>query len=184
MSRTSRARDPDHERHLALRPAERRPGAEPAYVLTPCLVRPRSRGSVRLASADPLDPPLIDPGFLAEPHDLDVLVRAIVIAREIGAASELADWRKREVYPGPGATDRRGLRDFARRAAEFLPSPRRHLPDGHRRAAVVDPALRVRGIQGLRVVDASVMPSLPQAMVNAATIAIAERGSDLIRSGG
>ena len=157
------------------------PAPSPAYVLTPCLMRPRSRGSVRLASADPRDPPLIDPGFLAEPNDLDVLVRAIVIAREIGAASELADWRKREVYPGPGVTDRRALRDFARRAANSFHHPVGTCRMGTDEAAVVDPALRVRGIQGLRVVDASVMPSLPQAMVNAATIAVAERASDLIR---
>jgi pyridoxine 4-oxidase len=159
------------------------PAPSPAYVLTPCLVRPRSRGSVRLASADPRDPPLIDPGFLAEPNDLDVLVQAIVIAREIGAASELADWRKREVYPGPGVTDGRSLRDFARRAANSFHHPVGTCRMGTDAAAVVDPTLSVRGIQGLRVVDASVMPSLPQAMVNAATIAIAERASDLIRSG-
>jgi choline dehydrogenase len=157
------------------------PAPSPAYVLTPCLMRPRSRGRVRLASADPHDPPLIDPGFLTEPADLDILAQAVAIAREVGAAPELADWRRREVYPGPGITDRRGLRDFARRAANSFHHPVGTCRMGMDAAAVVDPALRVRGVQGLRVVDASVMPSLPQAMVNAATIAIAERASDLIR---
>jgi choline dehydrogenase len=152
----------------------------PAYVLTPCLMRPRSRGSVRLVSADPREPPLIDPGFLAEPDDLDLLVEAVTLAREIGAARELADWRKREVFPGPAVTDPEGLRDFVRRAANSFHHPVGTCRMGTDEEAVVDLALRVHGVEGLRVVDASVMPSLPQAMVNAATIAIAERAADLI----
>jgi pyridoxine 4-oxidase len=152
----------------------------PAYVLTPCLMRPRSHGSISLASADPRDPPLIDPGFLTDPGDLDEMAAAVALAREIGAAPQLSDWRKREVYPGPGVTDRKGLRDFSRRAANSFHHPVGTCRMGTDEGAVVDPALQVRGIQGLRVVDASVMPSLPQAMVNAATIAIAERAADLI----
>ena len=154
----------------------------PAYVLTPCLMRPKSRGSVRLASADPRDPPLIDPAFLTEPDDLDVMAEAIAIARDVGAAREFADWRKREVHPGPGPLGP------TRACATSPGAPRtrstiRSAPAGWERPdAVVDLALRVRGMQGLRVVDASVMPSLPQAMVNAATIAIAERASELIRN--
>jgi choline dehydrogenase-like flavoprotein len=157
------------------------PAPSPAYVLTPCLMRPRSRGSLRLASADPRDPPFIDPGFLTEPADLDLMARAVALARDVGAAPELADWRKREIFPGRlGVTDRHGLRDFARRAANSFHHPVGTCRMGTDAAAVVDLALRVRGVEGLRVVDASVMPSLPQAMVNAATIAIAERASDLI----
>jgi choline dehydrogenase len=156
------------------------PAPSPAYVLTPCLMRPRSRGSLRLASADPFDPPLIDPGFLTEPADLDLMALAVALARDVGAAPELADWRRREVFPGRGVSGRRGLRDFARRAANSFHHPVGTCRMGTDAAAVVDPALRVRGVEGLRVVDASVMPSLPQAMVNAATIAIAERASDLI----
>jgi pyridoxine 4-oxidase len=156
------------------------PAPSPAYVLTPCLMRPRSRGSVRLASANPSDPPLIDPGYLTEPADLDLMEQAVALARDIGAAPELADWRKREVFPGRGVRRRQGLRDFARRAANSFHHPIGTCPMGTDAAAVVDLALRVRGVEGLRVVDASVMPSLPQAMVNAATIAIAERASDLI----
>ena len=152
----------------------------PGYVLTPCLMRPRSHGSVGLVSADPRDPPLIDPAFLTEPDDLDVMVEGVALAREIGAARELADWRKREVFPGPDVTDPEGLRDFVRRAANSFHHPVGTCRMGTDEAAVVDLALRVRGIEGLRVVDASVMPSLPQAMVNAATIAIAERAADLI----
>ena len=152
----------------------------PAYVLTPCLMRPRSRGSVRLASADPRDPPLIDPGFLTDPADLEVLAQAVALAREIGAAPQLSEWRQREVFPGPGVMHRKRLRDFARRAANSFHHPVGTCRMGTDEAAVVDLALQVRGVPGLRVVDASVMPSLPQAMVNAATIAIAERAADLI----
>ena len=104
----------------------------------------------------------------------------MTLAREIGAARELADWRRREVFPGPGVADRQGLRDFVRRAANSFHHPVGTCRMGTDEGAVVDLALRVRGTQGLRVVDASVMPSLPQAMVNAATIAIAERAADLI----
>jgi choline dehydrogenase len=108
------------------------------------------------------------------------MVEAVILAREIGAARELADWRKREVFPGASVTDPEGLRDFVRRAANSFHHPVGSCRMGTDEAAVVDLALRVRGIEGLRVVDASVMPSLPQAMVNAATIAIAERAADLI----
>jgi choline dehydrogenase-like flavoprotein len=75
------------------------PLAPPAYVLTPCLMRPQSRGAVRLASSDPMAPALIDPGYLSESADLDILVEGVTLAREIGAASALADWRAEEVYP-------------------------------------------------------------------------------------
>jgi choline dehydrogenase-like flavoprotein len=153
--------------------------APPAYVLVPCLLRPRSRGVVRLASAEPLAPALIDPNYLSEPADLDVLAEGVALAREIGAAAAFDDWRAREVYPGPAGAATAGRRDFARRAANSF-----HHPVGTcRLGAVVDGALRVEGIAGLRVVDASVLPGIPQAMVNAATIAVAERASDLVLAG-
>jgi choline dehydrogenase len=153
--------------------------APPAYVLVPCLLRPRSRGVVRLASAEPLAPALIDPQYLSEPADLDGLAEGIALAREIGAAAAFADWRAREVYPGPAGAGTAGRRDFAQRAANSF-----HHPVGTcRLGAVVDGALRVRGIAGLRVVDASVLPGIPQAMVNAATIAVAEKASELVLAG-
>ena len=151
----------------------------PAYVLVPCLLRPQSRGSVRLASVDPLAPALIDPNYLAEPADLETLVDGVALACELGAAPAFTDWRAHEVYPGPGGVGRPDLRAFVRRAANSF-----HHPIGTCRiGAVVDTALRVDGVAGLRVVDASVFPGIPQAMVNAATIAVAERASDLVLSG-
>ena len=155
------------------------PLAPPAYVLVPCLMRPRSRGSVKLASSDPRATALIDPNYLAEPVDLDILVQGAALAREIGAAAAFADWRAEEIYPGSSAVSTADLRNFVLRAANSF-----HHPVGTCRiGAVVDEALRVKGIEGLRVIDASVIPEIPQAMINAATTAIAERASDLVLEG-
>jgi choline dehydrogenase len=155
------------------------PLPSPAYVLVPCLMRPRSRGSVKLASGDPRVPALIDPNYLSEPADLDLLVEGVSLAREIGAGAAFADWRMREVYPGPDATTTTDIRKFILRAADSF-----HHPVGTcRMGAVVDNALRVNGVSNLRVIDASVFPGIPQAMTNAATIALAEKASDLVLAG-
>jgi choline dehydrogenase len=155
------------------------PLAPPAYVLVPCLMQPRSRGSVQLASADPLVPALIDPDYLGEPADLDALVKGVDLAREIGGAAAFAEWREKEVYPGPGWATLAERRDFIRRAANSF-----HHPAGTCRiGGVVDSALRVKGVEGLRVVDASVLPGLPAAMINAATTAVAEKASDIVLAG-
>lgn len=150
------------------------PLPKPAYVLVPCLMKPQSRGSVSLASADPTAPALINPRYLEDPRDVDVLIEGVKLARDIGATAALSDWRGSEVYPGPSGAD--DLRSFIARAANSF-----HHPVGTCRIGrVVDENLRVRGIAALRVVDASVMPGIPQSFINAATIAIAERASDLI----
>ena len=155
------------------------PLSAPAYVLVPCHLRPRSRGSVRLASSDPLAAAIIDPNYLAEPDDLAVLVKGVEIAREIGAAKAFDDWRASEVYPGPAWTSEAGRHDFIRRATDSF-----HHPTGTCRLGdVVDEALRVKGIAGLRVIDASVLPGPPAAMINAAVTAVAERASDLVLAG-
>jgi choline dehydrogenase len=151
----------------------------PAFTLVPCLMRPLSRGSVRLASADPMAPALIDPNYLSDPRDLDSLVAAVTLTREIGAASAFADWRAEEVYPGRSWRDVAARHEFVRRAARSF-----HHPVGTcRMGAVVDTELRVHGVTGLRVIDASVLPGLPAAMINAAVTAVAERGSDLVLAG-
>ncbi len=153
--------------------------APPAYVLTPCLMQPRSRGSVRLASNDPRAPAVIDPNYLSDPADLEILVEAVGLARTIGAAAAFTEWRAEELYPGPDWGHAAGRHDFVRRAANSF-----HHPVGTCRiGAVVDDALRVFGISGLRVIDASVLPGLPAAMVNAAVLAVAEKASDLVLAG-
>ncbi len=148
----------------------------PAYTLVPCLMRPLSRGSVRLGSGDPMAPALIDPNYLSDPSDLESLVTAVALAREIGGASAFADWRAEEVYPGRLWDDSAARHDFVRRAARSF-----HHPVGTCRiGAVVDTALCVQGVTGLRVIDASVLPGLPAAMINAAVTAVAERASDIV----
>jgi choline dehydrogenase len=129
---------------------------------------------VTLASADPRASALIDPAYLSNPSDLDRLVEGVARAQEIGADRAFADWRAKEVYPAAMEP-----RTFVRRAVNSF-----HHPVGTcAMGAVVDERLRVHGINGLRVIDASVMPEIPRAMVNAATIAIAERASDLVLAG-
>jgi pyridoxine 4-oxidase len=148
----------------------------PAYVLVSCLMRPRSRGSVKLGSGNPRAAALIDPNYLSEPADLDLLVEGVSLAREIGAGAAFADWRSHEVYPGPKANGTADMRKFILGAADSF-----HHPVGTCRiGAVVDAALRVKGVAGLRVIDASVFPGIPQAMTNAAAIAVAEKASDLM----
>jgi choline dehydrogenase len=154
------------------------PLASPAYVMVPCLMKPHSRGSVRLASADPSASALIDPNYLADQRDVDVLLEGIRLSRAIGANAAFDGWRRDEIYPGPRSVSPDELRTFISRAANSFHHPVGTCGIG----PVVDQNLRVKGIAALRVVDASVMPGIPQAMVNAATIAIAERASDLIRA--
>jgi choline dehydrogenase-like flavoprotein len=147
-----------------------------AYVLAPCLMKPHSRGSVRLASGDFSTPAMIDPNYLEDAHDRDVLLEGIRLAREIGSTTAFGDWRASEVYPGPQIVSPRELHTFISRAANSF-----HHPVGTCRIGkVVDDDLRVKGIANLRVVDASVMPGIPQSVIHAATIAVAERASDLI----
>ena len=155
------------------------PLASPAYVLVPCLMRPRSRGSVRLASDNPRASALIDPNYLSEPADLGILAEGVALARDIGAGAAFAEWRAEEIYPGPSWANTATRHDFIRRAANSF-----HHPVGTCRiGSVVDEALRVKGIAGLRVIDASVLPGLPAAMANAAVTAVAEKASDLLLAG-
>jgi choline dehydrogenase len=126
---------------------------------------------------------LIDPTYLSEPADLDLLVEGVSLAREIGAGAAFADRRSHEVYPGPkpglkanGTTD---IRKFILSAADSF----HHSVGTCRIGAVVDAALRVKGVAGLRVIDASVFPGIPQGMTNAAAIAVAEKASDLVIAG-
>jgi len=153
------------------------------FTLHMCQLRPESRGTIRLKSADPLAHPAIDANYLAEPRDLDVTVEGVRICREIFAQKAFDPYRGEEMEPGAGRTARADVEAWIRARSETIYHPIGTCKMGPAsdRMAVVDPQLRVRGIEGLRVVDASVMPTLIGGNTNAPTIMIAERAADLIR---
>ncbi|HKB51989.1 MAG TPA: GMC family oxidoreductase N-terminal domain-containing protein [Solirubrobacterales bacterium] len=151
-----------------------------AITMGPALVAPRSRGWLRLRSADPTDKPRIQTNSLAEPEDVAALVAGTRLTRAIAAAEPFASTLGRELYPGPDINSDDDLADDLRRRVELLYHPVGTCRMGSDEDAVVDPELRVQGVDGLRVVDASVMPTIPSGNTNAPTIAVAERGADLI----
>jgi choline dehydrogenase len=148
--------------------------------LNSCHLRPRSRGSVRLQSADPAVPPVIDPNYWAEPYDLEMSLRGFALAREIMAQPAFRPYVRREHLPGAGARSRAELEAYARRFGKTDYHPVGTCKMGVDELAVVDPQLRVRGIERLRVIDSSIMPRLISSNTNAAAIMIGEKGSDLI----
>jgi choline dehydrogenase len=153
------------------------------YTLAFAAMTPRSRGSVRLASADPDVPPVVDPNYLGDGRDVETMRAGLRIARRIGAADALADWRQAEAIPGPVCTDDTALREYLGRSVRPYLHPVGTCRMGTDDMAVVDPAdLRAHGISGIRVVDASVMPSVVSANTNATVYAIAERAAAIIRS--
>lgn len=145
-----------------------------------CVLRPKSRGNVTLASADARQAPVIDPRFLSEPEDLEGLLRGLRIVRKILAAPALAEFGGKELYSQDVQSDD-GLRALIRARADTIYHPVGTCRMGSDAAAVVDPQLRVRGVERLRVVDASVMPTLIGGNTNAPTIMIAEKAADLMR---
>jgi choline dehydrogenase len=154
---------------------------EGSWTIAVGLVRPASRGTLRLRSADPADKPLIDPAYLAQDADLDAMVRGVELAREVAAAGALDDWRGPEALPGEGVQGAAALREFTRRAAGSYFHPVGTCRMGIDTRAVVDPELRVRGVEGLRVADASVMPDIVSANTHVASMMIGEKAADLVR---
>ncbi|MET9518295.1 GMC family oxidoreductase N-terminal domain-containing protein [Streptomyces sp. NPDC002994] len=151
-------------------------GPANGYTIGFAVMTPVSRGTLRLAGPDPAQAPRIDPGYLAEPQDVRRMLVGFQRAREIGAASALAEWRDRQVLPEPEVIDGAAARDYlARCTGTYF-----HLVGTCAIGRVVDPQLRVHGIDGLRVADASVMPSIVSANTNATTVMIGERAAALI----
>ena len=161
-------------------PAESYPAPEHGYTIAPGIVRPQSRGTLRLASSDPAAAALCDPNVLSESYDLEAMVDAVEICREIGGSSAFAQWRKAEVAPGPEAKTRDDLREYVRRAVGTYHHQVGTCRMGTDQAAVVGPDLKVRGIDGLRVADASIFPSVPSGNTNAPSIMVGEKAADLI----
>jgi choline dehydrogenase len=140
-----------------------------------------SRGRVALRSTDPAAAPLIDPGYLADEADLEVLVAGVRQAREIAAQAPLASLFAGEHIPGQQVRDDQQLQGWIRANVTTIFHPTSSCAMGGNDQAVCDPELRVRGVEGLRVVDASVLPATPRGNTNAPTIALAERAADLVR---
>jgi choline dehydrogenase len=155
---------------------------EAAWTIAVGLVRPASRGTLRLRSADPADKPLIDPAYLAEEADLAAMVRGVELVREVAGAGAFDDWRGSEALPGEAVRGPDALREFTRRAASSYFHPVGTCRMGIGPDAVVDPELRVRGVEGLRVADASVMPDVVSANTHVASMMIGEKAADLVRA--
>ena len=145
------------------------------------LVSPKSRGHVRLRTEDPAGKPHILTNSLADPDDLASLVAGVKLSREMAGSGPMKPVLGRELFPGADITDDETIEDDVRARLELLYHPTGTCRMGTNEESVLDPDLRVRGIDGLRVVDASVMPLIPGGNTNAPTIMIAERAADLIR---
>ena len=150
------------------------------YALVTVVLRPKSRGEVLLGGADPQAPPRVDPRFLSDPDDLELLLRGLKLSRTLLAMPAWDRVRGRELHPGVDLRSDDSLRDYIRKACSTAFHPIGTCRMGNDPDAVVDAALRVHGIQGMRVVDASIMPSLIGGNTNAPTIMIAEKAADMI----
>ena len=157
------------------------PGPGGLYAVVFSAMLPRSRGTLRLRSGDPAARPRIDPKYYDDARDLEVMAAGLNIARQIARADAFAPWRADEVMPGPAVNDAGSVRDYLRRSLLTYFHPVGTCRIGDDDTAVVDTQLRVHGIDGLRVADASVMPSVVSANPNATVYAVAERAADLIQ---
>ena len=160
-------------------PSSVHPRNEPSAPSWGGAVEVRSRGRVTLASAA-YAKPIVDPAYFADEADLDVLVAGIRIARQIAECEPLAGITAGEMTPGANVDDAEQIREWIRATSGTMFHPTGTAAMGSNADAVCDPELLVRGVDGLRIVDASVMPETPRGNTNAPTIAVAERAADLI----
>jgi choline dehydrogenase len=177
---------PDLQFHFVpayfMRHGEDNPEDDHGFSIGVTQLRPESRGRVTLRSADPLASPAIDPRYLSEELDLDVLVEGVRMARRIADQHPFDDLRGEEVWPGEDKESDEAIAEWARETVETVYHPVGTCRMGDDEMAVVDDELRVHGVEGLRVVDASVMPTIPGGNTNAPTIAVAERAADLTKA--
>ena len=155
---------------------------EPGMTIGVCQLRPESRGSIHIGSADPLADPIIRPNFLSDQIDRDTLVAGLKMARQIGEAPALAKYTVHEMKPGADCETNEALLDYVRMTGATVYHPIGTCRMGIRddAMAVVDERLRVHGLEGLRVVDASVMPTMPSGNTNAPVLMVAEKAADMI----
>ena len=155
-------------------------GAGRGFSILNILLRPKSKGALTLASADPRAMPSIDPGFLSNEEDLLPLIRGFRLARRIALAPAFDRYRGNEFMPGPDAQSEDELKDYVRNFSGSVFHPVGTCRMGSDTASVVDPSLRVRGIAGLRVIDVSIMPTIIGGNTHAPAVMIGEKGSDLV----
>lgn len=153
---------------------------EYGYSLHVCLLRPKSRGSLSLAGASPSLDPIINLNMLSHPQDMAALIEGVRRGREILRAPAMADCRGEEIFPGDDISERAALEEFIRRKANTIYHPVGTCKMGSDPMAVVDDQLRVHGIKRLRVVDASIMPTIVSGNTNAPSMMIAEKAADMI----
>jgi choline dehydrogenase len=163
-------------------PIRHKPDPRRALTIMSTLIYPKSRGTFRLASADPTAAPVIDPNYLDEQADIDVLVSGMELIREAMAAKSMFGGVEVEVSPGPGYSTRADLAKEVLNRATTVYHPVGTCRMGVDERAVVDPQLRVRGVEGLRVADASIMPSIVGGNTNAASMMIGEHAASLMRA--
>jgi len=154
-----------------------------AFAFGATLLHPYSRGDIRLRSSNPLDAPSIRANYFADSRDMDVMLEGVKLSRTLAATKAFAHYCGRELHPGPEAKDDSDLRAHIAKFTETLYHPAGTCKMGRDAAAVVDSELRVHGVEGLRVVDASIMPTVVGGNTNAPTIMIAEKAADLIKHG-
>ncbi len=152
--------------------------SEHGFMVPPTLLRTASRGCLRLASADPSSPPLIDPATYAGPGDLASLIAGLRFLRRLAGTEALREWGAREMHPGPGIEEDGELEAYARGVTKTASHPVGTCKMGIDAESVVDSRLRVYGVDGLRVADASIMPTIVSGNTHAPTLAIGERASD------
>lgn len=154
----------------------------PGFTIAACLMRPESRGHVSLRSASPNDSPVIQMNYLQNQSDLQKFVAGIKIIRELFHSKAFDNIRDEEIAPGANASSDEALQAYIREACDTTHHPVGTCKMGTDSLAVVDPQLRVYGVEGLRVVDASIMPTITSGNTNAPTIMIGEKAADLIKS--
>lgn len=152
----------------------------PGFIASVCQLRPQSRGHVRIKSVDPAAAPAIQPNYLSAPADRDVMVAGMKLTRRIMSQPAIQPYIVEELGPGPQVTRDEDLLDFVRAKGATVFHPTSTCRMGPDEKAVVDERLRVRGIEGLRVIDASIMPTVVSGNTNAAVIMIAEKGAAMI----
>jgi choline dehydrogenase-like flavoprotein len=173
---------------LVFQPARRNLGKQATFPLplghgfqiTSVLLYPKSRGTITLASPDPSVAPAIDPNLLADPADYGPVVRGLQLARRIFASPAFRPYQAAELFPGQDVQSDDAFRDYVKRTCATVHHPAGSCRMGADPGSVVDPELRVRGVEGLRVVDASIMPFVVGGNTNAPVVMIAEKAADMI----